>query len=151
MLVYNEIGVSWWSSRNELIMLLMYVELNKIPLLHKLKQVYKCLPVFFFKLISHILLIAYSTSCIPRWRFISSIRNCNHVMKMLCGCFFFLLFVLVTYILSRSWGLILLHGGLELDSTTTAYATHAGSSGEAVMGDCTSLEWLAGGQGRSHL
>ena len=66
-----------------LITLLICVESDKIPLLHKLKQLYKRLPVVFFKTISHILPITYCTSCIPRWRFISSIRNYDHAMKTL--------------------------------------------------------------------
>ena len=67
-----------------LIMLLIGVESDKIPLLHKLKQLYKCLSVFFFfESISHTLLMTYYTSCTPRGRFISSIRICDHMMKML--------------------------------------------------------------------
>ena len=42
-----------------LIMLLVCVELNKIPLLYKLKQLYKRLPVDLF---NHILLITYCIS-----------------------------------------------------------------------------------------
>ena len=66
-----------------LIMLLIGVELDKIPLLHKLKQLYKCLSVLFFLNWYRTLLMTYYTSCTPRGRFISSIRNCDHMMKML--------------------------------------------------------------------
>ena len=62
-----------------LIMLLICVELDKIPLLRKLKQLYKCLLVSFVIDITY----AYCTSCTPRWRFISSIRHCDLEMKML--------------------------------------------------------------------
>ena len=49
MLVYNEIGASIaiFTKRVILIMLLICVESDKIPLLHKLKQLYKRLPVGF--------------------------------------------------------------------------------------------------------
>ena len=49
-----------------LIMLLICVESDKIPLLHKLKQLHKCLPVGLYR----IYMYCYCTSCIPRWRFI---------------------------------------------------------------------------------
>ena len=58
-----------------LIMLLICVESDKIPLLHKLKQLYKRLPVGF--------LITCCTSHTPRWRFISGIRNYDHETKSL--------------------------------------------------------------------
>ena len=66
-----------------LIMLLICVESGKIPLLQKFKQLFKCLPVGFSIDVAYILLITYCTSCTPGWRFISSIRNRDHVMKTL--------------------------------------------------------------------
>ena len=54
-----------------LIMLLICVESNKIPYL------------WFFNRYCIILLITYCTSCTPRWQFISSIWNCDHVIKTL--------------------------------------------------------------------
>ena len=59
-----------------LITLLICVESDKIPLLHKLKQLYKRLPVVF------LIHIAYTANNI-RWRFISSIWNYDHAMKTL--------------------------------------------------------------------
>ena len=66
-----------------LIMLLKCVELDKIPLLHKLKQLYKRLPVFVFLIdiastANNILYKLYTKMAVY-----SSIRNCDHVMKML--------------------------------------------------------------------
>ena len=89
MLVYSQ-NRSFYGDLHEmsdiLIMLLIHVcvELDKIPLLHKLKQLYERLPLgFFFLSILHILLITHCTSCIPRWQFIFRIQNCDHMMKTL--------------------------------------------------------------------
>ena len=60
-----------------LIMFLVCIESDRIPSLHKLKKLYKYLPVGF------LLLIIYCTSCTPRWPFVSRIRNCDQVMKTL--------------------------------------------------------------------
>ena len=66
-----------------LIMLLICVESDKIPLLHKLNQLYKGLPVVF------LIDIAYTANNIPYKLYTKmavyfySIRNCDHVMKML--------------------------------------------------------------------
>ena len=59
--------------------LLICVELDKIPLLHKLKQLYKHLPVGF------LINITYTANNILLYTkmFISRIRNCDHVTKML--------------------------------------------------------------------
>ena len=60
--------------------LLICVESDKTPLLHKLKQLYKRFPVGFF-----LIDIAYTcwtrTSCTPIWMFM--IQTCDHMMKTL--------------------------------------------------------------------
>ena len=59
-----------------LTMLLIGVESDKIPLLHKLKQLYKRLPVGF-------LIDIADTAHNVLYKYIFSIRNCDHVMKTL--------------------------------------------------------------------
>ena len=67
---------------NTLMMLLICVEMDKIPLLHKLKQLCKCLPVSF------LIDIAYTANNIlyklyTKMAVYSSIWNCDHMLKML--------------------------------------------------------------------
>ena len=59
------------------IMLLICVE---IPLMLRLKQLYKRLYLCFFYQYH---MCTYCTSCTSRWQFISSLQNCDGVMKTL--------------------------------------------------------------------